>query len=118
MKIFLFTILLVALTSGLARTAGAERYPYRSCAHSNTKECRDARDAFARHHNGLTPEQWYQQYYQGQPGLWRWENAEGDEWFQGRQGHWYQEAFGWLFRGDDGDDYRQGENGWGWITGR
>ena len=118
MKTFLLTILLSAVTAALAGTAHAQGYPYRNCQHNNSKACQDARKAFAEHHNGLSPEQWFNSYYQGQPGRWAWENADGDDWYQGEQGHWYQEPEGWRFHGDDGDDYRKGNNGWGWIRGR
>lgn len=170
MKIFLFTILLAVLTGG---SAHAQRYPYRNCQHSNSKACQDARRAFAKHHNGVYPEQWFNSNYQGQPGRWRWENAErdtwyrpyrncrnnnskacqdarqafaehhngltperwfnenyqgqpgrwlwdnaeGDTWYQGLLGHWFQEPEGWRFRGDNGDEYRKGDRGWGWIRG-
>ena len=118
MKIFLFTILLAALSAGVGYAAP---YRYSACANNNSKECRDARDAFARHHNGKYPEQWYDQWYQGQQGRWnqrankwQWEGAEGDQWFQGRQGHWYQERDGWQYRGDQGEEYRKGSTGWQW----
>lgn len=121
MKAFLLTIVLLASTAMLAGAAYAQvhqRYPYRNCQHNNSKACQDARKAFAEHHNGLYPEQWFNSYYQGQPGRWAWENAEGDDWFQGEQGHWYKEPEGWRFWGDDGDAYRKGDKGWGWIRGR
>jgi hypothetical protein len=126
MKIFLLTILLAALTGGLATAANYNQpYKYHACANNNSKECRDAREAFARHHNGQYPERWYQEWYQGQQGRWnqrsdkwQWEGAEGDQWFQGRQGHWYQERDGWQFRGDRGDEYRKGRNGWQWSGAR
>jgi hypothetical protein len=123
MKIFFFTILLAGLTAGLAGAGGGYNQPYgnRSCANSNTKGCQDARKAFAEHHNGLYPDQYFNQWYQGQQGRWtrsgnnwRWQNAEGDQYYQGRQGHWYRENNGWQFRGDDGDEYRNGNNGWAW----
>lgn len=112
------TILLVAATFGFSGAAHAQRYPYRSCVNNNSKACQDARNAFAEHHNGLYPEQWFNQNYQGQPGRWQWENADGDDWYQGEQGHWYKEPQGWHFWGDDGDDYWKGKNGWGWARGR
>lgn len=127
MKKFLFIILLAVLSAGLAPVGRAysQVYRYHACTNNNSKECRDAREAFARHHNGLTPEQWYQDYYQGQPGRWnqqgnnwQWQGAEGDEWYQGRQGHWYQERDGWQYRGDDGDDYRKGHKDWQWSRKR
>jgi hypothetical protein len=124
MKIFLFTILLAALSGGLGRAAGSynQAYSYHACANNNSKACRDA---FARHHNGKSPEQWNQSWYQGQQGRWNqqgnnweWNGAEGDQWNQGRQGHWYQERDGRQFRGDKGDQYRNGHNGWQWSSAR
>jgi hypothetical protein len=127
MKIFVLTIVLAALTAGLATAGGSygQSYKYSACANNNSKECRDARDAFARHHNGQYPEQWNNEWYQGQQGRWnqqdnswQWRGAEGDQWNQGRQGHWYQEHDGWQFRGDKGDEYRKGSNGWQWSGAR
>ena|ERR1039457_3094954 len=127
MKIFLFTILLAALTGGLASAQVRYNQPCKvgACANNNSKECRDARNAFAEHHNGLYPEQWCNQWYQGQQGRWnqqgnnwQWEGAEGDQWYQGRQGHWFQERDGWQFRDDRDDVYRKGAKGWQWSGAR
>jgi len=125
MKIVFFTIVLAALTAGLARAGGGYNQPctgYSACANNNSKECRDARNAFAEHHNGMYPEQWCDQYYQGQRGRWnqqgnewQWSGAEGDQWFQGQRGHWYQERNGPQFRGDHGEEYQKGRDGWQWI---
>ena len=119
MKIFLLTVALAALTGGLA-TANSG-YKYSACANNNSKQCRDARAAFARHHDGQSPDQWNNSWYQGQQGRWtqqksnwQWKGAEGNELYQGGQGHWYQERDGWQWRGDDGDDYGKGINGWQW----
>lgn len=122
MKIFLSTILLAALTVGLARAENDHQpYNYRSCANNNSEACRNARDAFANQHDGQTPEQWNHDWYQGQQGRWnrkdnnwQWQGADGDDWYQGRQGHWYQEPEGWQWRGDQGDEYRKGRDGWQW----
>jgi len=123
MKIFLFVMLLGALTAGLARAQFGYNQTCKvgACAYINSKECRDARDAFAEHHNGLYPEQWCNQWYQGQQGRWtpqgnewQWAGADGDQWFQGQPGHWFQERNGWQFRGDKGDEYQKGRNGWQW----
>jgi len=49
MKIFLFTILLAALTAGLARAQLGYNQPctgYSACAHNNSKACVDARNAW------------------------------------------------------------------------
>lgn len=128
MKIFLLAIVLAALTTGLAGTAGAYNQsckPVGACANNNSKECRDARAAFAEHHNGLYPEQWCNQWYQGQQGRWnqegkkwQWDGGQGDQWFQGKQGHWFQEHDGWQFRDDQDDVYRKGRKGWQWSDAR
>jgi hypothetical protein len=94
MKIFLLTIALAALTGGLA-TANSG-YKYSACANSNSKACRDDRAAFAKHHNGLSPEQW------------------NNQWYQGQQGRWNQQGANWQWKGADGDEYRKGSNGWQW----
>ena len=94
MKIFLLTIALAALTGGLA-TANSG-YKYSACANNNSKACRDDRAAFARHHNGQTPEQW------------------NNSWYQGQQGRWSQQNNSWRFHGEQGDEYQNGRNGWQW----
>ena len=123
MKIFLFTIMLAALSAGLAMAGGGYNScaAVGACAYNNSKDCRDARNAFAEHHNGLYPEQWCNQWYQGQQGrwyqqgnAWQWAGGEGDQWFQGQQGHWFQERNGWQFRSDKGNEYQKGRNGWQW----
>lgn len=98
MKILLLTILLAALTGGMAGAAGHynQAYNYSGCANNNSKACRDARDAFARHHNGQTPEQW------------------NNAWFQGQQGRWNKQGSNWQWKGTEGDEYRKGPNGWQW----
>lgn len=119
MRIFSLAILtaLFCATTASAQQYPYQRYPYRSCRNNPSKECQDARKAFAEHHNGMTPEQWFDQTYQGQAGRWQWENAEGDDWYQGVPGHWFQEPDS-RFHGDNGDVYRKGPTGWGWIRGR
>ncbi len=112
MKSLLFAIVLAVVTGG---SAYAQRYPYLKCAHNNSKACQDANKAFAEHHNGIYPEQWFSENYQGRPGRWQWEHAEGDSWYQGLLGSWYQEPEGPRFRADNGDEYRKGDKGWGWI---
>jgi len=98
MKIFLLTIALATLSGGLAIAGGGysrgERY--QACANNNSKACRDARAAFAEHHNGQTPNQW------------------NNSWYQGQQGRWNQNGSNWQWKGADGRDYRKGNNGWQW----
>jgi hypothetical protein len=93
MKFFSFTLLLATLTLGLAGTGHAQ---YGACVGNNSKACRDARDAFARHHGGVYPQQYYNQ------------------WYQGRQGRWNNNNNDWRWEGMDGDDYWRGNNGWAW----
>jgi hypothetical protein len=101
MKIFLLTILLATLTGGAALADGYNnRYAYGSCANNNSKACRDARDAFARHHNGQSPEQY------------------NNAWYQGQQGRWNQNGANWQWRGIDGNEYRRGNKGWQWSGAR
>ena len=63
MKTVLFTILLAALSAGLAGSGYAQGYS--ACAHNNSKACVDARNAFARHHGGVIPGQYYNHWFQG-----------------------------------------------------
>jgi hypothetical protein len=97
MKIFLLTILLATMTGGAAMAAP---YGYSSCANNNSKPCRDARDAFARHHNGLMPEQY------------------NNSWYQGQQGRWNQNGNNWRWNSVDGREYRRGNSGWQWSGAR
>jgi hypothetical protein len=97
MKTFVLTILLTALTGGIACAAG---YDYGSCAGNNGKACTDARNAFAEHHNGQYPERYYSQWYQGQ------------------QGRWNQQGSDWRWEGARGQSYAKGQNGWQWSGAR
>lgn len=124
MKIFILTILLMSLVVPAAMAEHDDDRPCQvgACFHNNSQECRNARNAFAEHHNGLFPEQWCNQWYQGQQGrwyqqdkTWHWEGNEGDQWFQGQQGHWFQQPHnGWEFLGDKGDEYRKEHDSWQW----
>jgi hypothetical protein len=91
MKTFVLTVLLTAMTGGLAAAAG---YDYSNCAHNNSKACSDARAAFAEHHNGQQPENYYNQWYQGQ------------------QGRWGQNGNDWRWEGAKGETYAKGHSGW------
>jgi hypothetical protein len=97
MKTFVLTVLLTALTGGIASAAG---YGYSNCANNNSKACRDARAAFAEHHNGQAPERYYNQWYQGQQGRW---NQKGGE---------------WNWEGARGETYAKTHNGWQWGNAR
>jgi hypothetical protein len=91
MKILIFTVMLAALTAGMA---SAQRYS--ACANNNSQACRDARNAFAEHHSGQYPNQYYNQWYSGQPGRWNQQNNN------------------WRWEGRDGDEYWRGDRGWEW----
>jgi hypothetical protein len=58
LKILVFTIMLAALTAGMA-SAG---YDYHGCANNNSRACTDARNAYASHHGGVFPEQYSQNH--------------------------------------------------------
>jgi len=88
MKTLIFTVMLAALTAGFAQAGG---YGYQSCANSNSKACRDARDAFARHHGGAYPQQYqnhaYNNYnnYNNNRGYWN--DHDGDRGHERRHEH-------------------------------
>ena len=67
MKTLVFTIMLAALTAGLASAGGG----YGNCVGNNSRACRDARNAFARHHGGVYPGQYRNQAYYNGGGYWR-----------------------------------------------
>jgi hypothetical protein len=93
MKLFPITLLLATLAVGLAGTGYAQ---YGSCVNNNSKACRDARNAFAEHHGGVFPEQYY------------------NHWYGGNQGRWYQRNNEWRWEGINGDRYWKGHDGWEW----
>lgn len=94
MKKFILPILAAAtLALGLSGTSYAQ---YGSCVGNNSKHCVDARNAFARHHGGMYPEQYYNHWYGGQQG--RWERQDND----------------WRWEGINGDRYWRGDRGWEW----
>jgi hypothetical protein len=92
-KTVLFTILLAMLSFGSARTGYAQ---FGACTNNNSKHCVDARNAFAEHHGGVYPEQYY------------------NHWYQGRPGRWAQQSNAWRWDGMDGDRYSKGRHGWEW----
>jgi hypothetical protein len=94
MKKVLFTILLAAVSTGVARTGYAQGYS--ACANNNSKACVDARNAFAEHHGGAMPGQYY------------------NNWYGGNQGRWYQQNNDWRWEGMNGDQYSRGARGWEW----
>lgn len=93
MKKAFFTMLFAA--AGLLVT-GSSYAQYSNCADSNSKACVDARNAFAEHHGGAFPEQYY------------------NSWYAGNQGRWNQENNDWRWEGVNGDEYGKGDRGWEW----
>lgn len=94
MKKVLFAMVLAALSAGAAGTGYAQGYS--RCANNNSPACVDARNAFARHHGGAFPEQYY------------------NNWYGGNQGRWYQQNNDWRWEGMNGDQYWRGDHGWEW----
>jgi hypothetical protein len=91
MKAFLLAVALTALSVGVASAQ-----PWSRCFENNSPACTNARNAFAEHHGGLFPEQ----YYNG--------------WYNGGRGRWYQRGGGWRWEGVDGREYANGPHGWAW----
>ena len=91
MKKLLLSLAFVAFTSTIAAAQVAG-----GCYGNNSKACVDARNAFAEHHGGMYP---------------------GD-YFQGGQGRWMQYGNEWRWRGVDGREYFHGPNGWAWRDAR
>ncbi len=96
MKIFLLTLALTALTGGYAMANNYQQT--HSCENVNTKACRDARAAYAEHHNGQSPEQFNNHWYQGKPG--RWSQSDKNK--------------NWRWDGANGEQYSKSEKGWKW----
>jgi hypothetical protein len=87
MKKLLFAAALTVLSAGIANAQWRG-----SCIGNNSKACTDARNAFAEHHGGVFPEQYYNSWYGGHQGRWyqhgaewRWEGTDGRDWWGG---HW------------------------------
>jgi hypothetical protein len=87
MKKLLLSLVFVAFTAGIA----SAQVPG-GCIGNNSRACVDARNAFAEHHGGVFPGQ----YYQGYAGRWA---RNGNE---------------WRFRSNDGREYYHGHDGWAW----
>jgi hypothetical protein len=92
-KKILLVVFFAALSAGVAGTGYAQ---YGACVNNNSKACVDARNAFAEHHGGQYPQQYYNHYYQGRPGRWSQQNNN------------------WRWEGMDGDEYSRGDRGWEW----
>jgi hypothetical protein len=86
MKKLLLTLIFVGFTAGAANAA---------CI-GNSKACVDARNAFAEHHGGVYPGQYYQGY----------------------QGQWARNGNDWRFRSNEGREYYHGHDGWAWREAR
>jgi hypothetical protein len=95
MKKFLLALSLATLTAGFAGTSYAQFYE-RGCMDNNSKRCVDARNAFAEHHNGVMPGQYY------------------NHWYEGNQGRWYKQNNDWRWEGINGDSYWRSHRGWEW----
>jgi len=89
MKKLLLTLAFVAFTGGVASAQGA-------CYGNNSPACVHARNAFAEHHGGEYPGQY----------------------FQGYQGNWRRYGNDWRFRSNDGREYYHGDRGWDWREAR
>jgi hypothetical protein len=92
MKTFLSAIMF-ALSVGLAQTSHAQ---WGSCVNNNSRACVNARNAFAEHHGGQYPGNYY------------------NHWYQGNQGRWTQEHSNWRWEGMNSDQYSKGAHGWEW----
>ena len=89
MKVLMFTIVLAALTAGMATAGGGYGYGYQGCANNNSRACRDARDAFARHHGGNYPRQ-YQNHAYNNGGRY-WNDGEGERHHERHERHEHHE---------------------------
>jgi hypothetical protein len=99
MKTLAFAILFALAFTGLASAQMGNPLAGQNggCAQSDSKHCQDARRAFAQHHNGLSPQQWDNQYYQG------------------HRGRWQQQGKNWQWEGSNGEQYRKVHDKWGWV---
>ena len=97
MKRFLCTMALATLFAIPVSYGRASAFGYSACANNNSRHCQEARAAFAEHHGGVYPEQYY------------------NHWYQGRQGRWGQANNQWRYEGMDGDEYRREHNRWEWY---
>jgi hypothetical protein len=95
MKNLVSAFVLAGISFGIVGTSFAQP-GYSACWGRNTPACVDAKKAFAEHHGGVFPEQYYNSYYNGGPG------------------RWYQENNAWRWEGANGDRYYKGDKGWEW----
>ncbi len=92
MKKVFSAMVFAAISFGLVGSSFAQY----SCLGNNSPHCVDARKAFAEHHGGVFPEQYY------------------NSWYGGSQGRWYQQNNAWRWEGANGDRYYPGAHGWEW----
>jgi len=93
-KTLLSAIVLTAVSFGTVGSSFAAGYG--ACVGNNSPACVNARNAFAEHHGGRFPEQYY------------------NSWYGGNQGRWYQQNNAWRWEGMNGDRYEPGRHGWEW----
>ena len=89
MKKLLLSMVFVAFTGGIA-SAQVGR-----CAGNNSPACVNARNAFAEHHGGVYPGQYYQGYrgqWLGSGNNWRWRSEDGREYYHSPRGWEWREA--------------------------
>ncbi len=92
MKRTLLSVFVVAVLSiGLTGSAFAQ---VGRCFNNPSKACQDANKAFAKHHGGVYPEQYF------------------NSWYGGNRGRWYQQDNDWRWEGANGDRYWNGAHGW------
>jgi hypothetical protein len=100
MRTFAVAILFALAATGLASAQIGNPLAEHNgggCAHNNSTNCQNARKAFAEHHNGMYPEQWDNQFYQG------------------HKGRWVQGGKDWKWEGSNGEQYRKVHDKWQWI---
>jgi hypothetical protein len=93
MKIFLGAIFLSFVSFLIPAAGHAQSY---GCIGNNSRACVEARNAFAEHHGGMYPDQYY--------------NA----WYGGNRGRWYQQINDWRWEGVNGDRYWRDHDRWEW----
>src|ERR1700693_1371527 len=89
-KTLISAIVLAAVSFGTVGSSLAQGY---GCMGNNSPACVNARNAFAEHHGGVFPEQYY------------------NSWYGGNQGRWYQQNNAWRWEGVNGDRYERGDRG-------
>ena len=69
--------------------------------------CFESSPGYAPYGYGSAPSYEGDEWYQGQRGHWyqegnrqQWKGAKGDQWYQGQRGHWYREDKRWQWRAE------------------